>query len=299
MSLDHFSSVTMEASVQAARALMAGLTRPSAIVDFEEAMQLPEVQSTLRIWRAADGSPAAFVYVDAYANFWFEVADPAWLSPQREADMVSWAVECIRRRGEASLDACCDVAWTWRRDLLLRQGFVAQAMRSLHYARPLTLPLAESPLPAGFLLRPVQGEDEVAALVELHRAAFGTDHMTVEERLAIMRAPGYLPTLDLVMVAPSGQLCAFCIGGWDVEQQQAYTDPIGVHPDFQGRGLGRAILTAALRHLTMAAEHPQQVVVKLGTSSENLAMQRLAEATGFSKVSETAWFSLTVQPVDG
>lgn len=304
--------------LEGARQLLAELRmRNGAVtVDFEEAMQLEEVQSTLRIWRAEDGSPAAFVYVDAYANFCFEVADPAWLHggpisglhggpisgelPQREAEMVGWAIDCIRQRGESALDACCgmDEGSAWRHAFLLRHGFVPQAMRSLHYARPLMLPLADCPLPEGFVLRPVQGEAEVEALVELHRAAFGTDHMTVEERLAIMRAPGYLPRLDLLIVAPNGQRCAFCICGWDVEQQVAYTDPIGVHPDFQGRSLGRVILTAALRLLMAEADparKPELMTVEVGTSSENLAMQRLAEAVGFRKVSETAWFSLAVQ----
>ena len=46
------------------------------------------------------------------------------------------------------------------------------------------------------------GEQEAEALAALHRAAFGTDHMTVEERLAIMRAPGYLPELDLLAATP-------------------------------------------------------------------------------------------------
>jgi hypothetical protein len=68
-------------ALEDARKLLAELRmRNSAVtVDFEEAMQLEEVQSSLRVWRMEDGSPAAFAYVDAYANFCFEVTDPAWL----------------------------------------------------------------------------------------------------------------------------------------------------------------------------------------------------------------------------
>jgi hypothetical protein len=44
-----------------------------------------------------------------------------------------------------------------------------------------------------------------------HRAAFGTEYLTVEERLATMREPEYDPELDLLAVAPDGRLAAYCM----------------------------------------------------------------------------------------
>jgi mycothiol synthase len=79
------------------------------------------------------------------------------------------------------------------------------------------------------------------ALVALHRAAFGTDHMTAAERRAMMSAPDYDPELDLVVVAPDGRLAGFCVCGIPVEENavtrrnEGYADPVGVHPAFQGR----------------------------------------------------------------
>jgi len=135
----------------------------------------------------------------------------------------------------------------------------------------------------------VKGEHEVDDLVALHRATFGTDNMTVEERLAIMRAPQYVPELDLVTVAPNGDLSAFCICGFD-EEKVGYTDPIGTHPRYQKIGLGKAIVTAGLR----ALQECGATVAELGTSSINLPMQKLAERTGFVCIAESLWFSKEV-----
>jgi len=85
----------------------------------------------------------------------------------------------------------------------------------LQYARSLNEPISEYAFPPGFFLRHVEGEHEVESLVTLHRAAFGTENMTVEQRLAIMHAPQYERELDFVAVAPNGELSAFCICGFD------------------------------------------------------------------------------------
>jgi mycothiol synthase len=137
-------------------------------------------------------------------------------------------------------------------------------------------------------MRRVTGEDEVEALVSLHRAAFGTDNMAIEERLAIIRAPNYAPDLDLVAIAPNGELCAFCNFEFEEgKKQTGTTDPIGTHQHYQRLGLGRAILSAGLRSIQVRGA----VIAKLGTSSENIPMQKLAERVGFFCVSENLWFS--------
>ena len=48
------------------------------------------------------------------------------------------------------------------------------------------------------------GEEGDAAV--LHRAAFGTEYMTIENRRAMMSGPEYDPEGDLVVVAPDGRL---------------------------------------------------------------------------------------------
>jgi len=282
-----------ETDVQWMRDLMERLPDGSTVVDFEESMLLPTVQATTRLWQQGDRL-IAFAWVDDYNNLQFDV-DPQYSSPRLEAEIVGWGTACLKERNAGSgegqtLDASCRADNIARIAFLERHGFMQESIRSLHYARSLETPIPEYALPQGFSLRSVAGEEEAEALVALHRAAFGTRNMTVEQRLAIMRAPQYEPELDLVVVAPNGDLAAFCVCSLDSARQVGYTDPIGTHAHYKRLGLGKAMVTAGLH----ALKYRGTQTAELSTSSENLAMRRLAEAAGFTVVSESLWFSKTV-----
>jgi len=280
-----------EADIQLMRDLIRRLPDESTVVDFEEAMLLASVRSTTRLWQR-DDRLIGFAYVDDYNNLKF-ATDPDYVSARLEREIVEWGATCMKKRNaetgqDDTLDACCSATDRQRMAMLEKYGFTRESLRSLHYARSLGEPIADHAFPQGFSLRCVEGEHEVERLTALHRAAFGTENMTVEQRLAIMRAPNYERELDFVAVAPDGELAAFCICGFEEDQDHVgYTDPIGTHPRYQRLGLGKAIVTAGLRALkTRGAK-----VAEVGTSSENIAMQRLAETLGFVLVSESVWFS--------
>ena len=109
----------------------------------------------------------------------------------------------------------------------------------------------------------------------------------------MMSGPDYLPELDLVAVASNGSLVGFCCCGIPFEENavtgrsEGYTDPIGVHPDFQQQGLARALILTGLRLLR---EHGLAYAT-LGTSSENVAMQAAARSAGFQLQSAKVWFT--------
>jgi ribosomal protein S18 acetylase RimI-like enzyme len=135
-------------------------------------------------------------------------------------------------------------------------------------------------------------------LVALHRAAFGTENLTVEDRLSWMRVPEYDPALDLVVVAPDGILTAYCHCFISAEENaragrsEGWTDPIATHPTYQRRGLASALLLEGMRRLR--ARGIETAV--LGTSSENIAMQRAAASVGFRAAWTRIWFE---KPVPG
>ena len=281
-----------ETDIQRLRAFIKSLPRESNLGDFEEQIQLPDVRSTARLWERGD-EIIAVVYVDAGNNLRFEIAD-GFRSDELEKEIVDWGLNSVRQRNaktgeQNTLDASCRADDLTQLRFLEKFGFVRESIRSLEYSRSLTEPIEYHPLPSGFTIRSVTGEGEVDALVSLHRAAFGTDNMTVEERLAIMRAPNYAPSLDLVAVAPNGDLSAFCICGLE-QEQIGYTDPIGTHPRYQKLGLGKAIISAGMRAIKVRGA----TIVKLGTSSQNIPMQRLAKRCGFTCVAENLWFSKKV-----
>jgi mycothiol synthase len=281
--------------VQAMRELRERLASKSTIVDFEEQILLSSIRATTRIWKQ-DNQIVGFAFVDEYNNLWFETEAEFALLDQLETEIVEWGTTCLKRRNakigtDNTLDCTCNADDNHRLSVLRKHGFAPEQVHSLRYSHFLNEPITEYPLPSGFSLRCVNGKDEVEQLVALHRAAFGTNNMTIEYRLAMMNTPQYIRELDLVVVTPNDELAAFCVCGFDdPDKKIGYTDPIGTHPSYQRIGLGKAIISAGL----IALKNVGANTVKLGTSSENVAMQKLASELGFICVSEKLWFSKAI-----
>jgi mycothiol synthase len=117
--------------------------------------------------------------------------------------------------------------------------------------RPCSEPVTPAiKLPDGFVIRPLAGEADVDGYVAAHRAAFDSTSMTREWRARTLQQPDYVPALDLVAVAPSGEIAAFCIGWFSEDiggEPVGQIEPLGVAPAYQGIGLGRNILAEQLR----------------------------------------------------
>ena len=265
--------------------------------DLAEILAASQVAARTRVWEDSGGRVYAYASVDDYHNLWFDRLPE--VTGAEEDELVAWGVTCARdwaasgsEEAGAALDTMCRSEDQARIALLRRHGFTEQAVRTLHFVRSLAEPIPEPQLPACYAIRPLAGEGEVEALVALHRAAFGTERMTVAERLTSMRPPDYDPSLDLVVVAPDGSLAAYCYCAIYSEENRlsgrndGVTDPLATHPAHQGRGLARALLAAGMRLLQ--ARGAERAV--LGTSSDNLAMQAAARAVGYRVDLELAWF---------
>jgi mycothiol synthase len=143
-------------------------------------------------------------------------------------------------------------------------------------------------LPAGFTIRPLKGESEVAAYVDLHQAVFESRNMTLEWRQRSLRHPAYRPELDLVVEAPGGQLAAFCIA-W-LQQRGAQLagqiEPLGCRAEFRRMGLSSLILAEGLRRLhTLGAQ-----VTFVETDNYRDAAMKLYESLSFRVVRDILVF---------
>ena len=119
----------------------------------------------------------------------------------------------------------------------------------VHLSRELDTPLDEPKLPDNFSFRTLRGQSEVEAYVNLHQTAFGSTAMQVGWRRQTLKMQQYQPNLDLFIVNEEDQPVAFCIGWVHPSEPLGQIEPLGVHPDYQRLGLGRAVLLEGLRQL--------------------------------------------------
>jgi ribosomal protein S18 acetylase RimI-like enzyme len=140
------------------------------------------------------------------------------------------------------------------------------------------LPVA--PVPAGYALRTVRGEEDLLARTEVHRAAFAPSRVVPESYRRVMRAWPYRPDLDQVAVAPDGSFAAFCLCWLDEQNGVGELEPVGTHPDHLRRGLATAVCRFALANLRAAGATTALVYAKHGYRALGLY-----EGLGFRAIS--------------
>jgi mycothiol synthase len=263
-------------------------------------LHLVDLPYRLSSW-ALDEAANAALWVDADGELcaWAVMQTPFWaidcaFAPAAEAQGCQTVLAWAQARAQEAMDTTYGhPCWfvnvfsdqAERRLALEAAGFADQgnvgedAWSKVLLQRPGDLPVKATQPPAGFELRTLGGEGEVQAYVSIHRAAFESKSMTAAWRLHTLRRPEYRPELDLVMAAPGGRLGAFCIGWMSKlgNETIGQIEPLGVHPDFQGLGLGRAILAEALQR--MSSLGAGQVWVE--TDSYRDAAFALYESAGF------------------
>lgn len=256
-------------------------------VDIEENMASETVRANTRLW-LDDSRPIGWAYVDDFNNLRWE------FDRQYEeligAEIIEWGESCIQKANGAALDTGCREDYAERVSFLKRHGFQQTDDTSIVMVRNLSKPIPKPKLPQGFIIRPIAGVQEADKVASTHRAAFGTEYMTIEKRLAIMNSSKYDPSLDLVIVAPDGTIAAYCSCAVNETEKTGDTDPVAVHPGYQRMGLARALLLRGMRLLKergMKSAH-------LGTSGDNIAMQKTAASVGFTIEYKNIWFSKEV-----
>ncbi len=263
-----------------------------SIVDLHEISGTQEGQASFHLWY--DGNRlAAFAYLSG--DFLAFEVSPS-VSFERLADQIlGWAQEHL-----AATDEPPEVIFTGCRDddasriaFLQQQGFTEDPVRTIHFTRSLNDTLPSPVLPEGFTIRPLSGEAEVGAWLDIHYAAHESAQMTADFRISMMRAAEYCPELDLVAVAPDGRLAAYVMCHYSEEENRlrkmniGYTDPVATHPAFQGKGLARALLLAGFLRLKALGME----VAEVSTSGDNTGMVRTAVSVGYRQTSTTIFFA--------
>ena len=171
--------------------------------------------------------------------------------PSLEREINEWSEQTLVRlmagRGSEATDIWTDASANdqVRVDMLESSGWVAQD-DDVYMLTRRSIDGAEPPeLPEGYYLRSVTGVEEAGPVAELHKATFGAA-WTTELYARVMNSPGYSPDRELLVVAPDGQLAAFCVLWPDDINKTGLFEPVAVHPDHRRLGLGGALMRAGM-----------------------------------------------------
>lgn len=149
-------------------------------------------------------------------------------------------------------------------------------MYNVYFARSLQGALPAPTLPDGYSIRSMRPEDDI----EAYHALYGFAPVTAEHRRELLRSDEYC---HLVATDTAGLFVAYAeCSIWRAEwvgsgRRIGWIDYIGTKSEHQQRGLGKAVLLAALHHLqTWGADTAMLITVNTNTPAV-----RLYQATGF------------------
>ena len=203
------------------------------------------------------------------------------------------AQEVTRRHGKTTIY----VLWVSHDDDYLDRHFKQSGYRlargMVHMVRNLDEPIMFSKPNGEFTVRACKGELEVDDRARAQYSAFGSSapfERYLERFRNFMRSPVYDPDLDIVAEAADGQIVAFCIVWMDPVNRVGLFEPVGTHPDFQRKGLGRAVMIAGLQRL--AEKGMRQAIVS--TFEDNQAAINLYESVGFRIVTKLGTYEKDV-----
>ena len=168
-------------------------------------------------------------------------------------------------------------------------GFEQLEENALHFELDLGQTFPSRPLPEGYTVRPFAGEAEIQAYVDLVDAVFGPSWMSAAWRRRTPAHPAYLRELDLVAVHEESGLVGFC-SAWhwhDVGQ----IEPLGVHPDHRGKGLGRALERAVIG--AMQDQGVRFLYVDHGTLNEKA--KAVSRRNGFRQVNTILRYGIEIR----
>ncbi len=204
------------------------------------------------LWEDRSGRLAAVLHPDGRGEAILQV-HPDFQSSELDIQMLQIAEThyAVQHEGKEQLTIWVHEINHSHQELLSRRGYTRQNFQEYQRRRDMSLPILTVPLPHGYTIRALGSDDELPARSWLSWRAFHPDepdehYKGWEWYRNIQRAPMYRRDLDLVAVAPDGELAAFCTLWFDEFTRTASFEPVGTHPDHQRKGVGKALLTEGL-----------------------------------------------------
>lgn len=211
------------------------------------------LEAAVFLWETMDGRLAAVLHPDGPGEAFLQV-HPAFRSAELEVEMMAVAetqFATTQPGGGRRLALWAHEGDPLRGDLLARRGY-ARDEHPEYQRRRMIAPIPDLQPAPGYTIRALGDDSELPARSWVSWRAFHPDepddrYEGWEWYQNVQRAPLYRRDLDLVAVAPDGELAAFCTVWCDDVTRTAAFEPVGTHPAHQRRGLGRAIMAEGLR----------------------------------------------------
>ncbi len=210
------------------------------------------------LWETQDRQLAAILNQEGAGQVFLQI-HPAFKTADLEEQMIALAEESLRTASQSG----GQVLWVWadagdalRHEILIRRGYTLIDDAEEHqWLRDLTRQVPDKPVKGGYSIRSLGDSSELPSRSWASWRAFHSERPDTEYDpdpswyLNIQSAPLYRRDLDLVAIAPGGEVAAFTTIWYDDVTRCGYFEPVGCMPEHQRLGLASALLCEGMRRL--------------------------------------------------
>jgi mycothiol synthase len=213
-------------------------------------------EDVVHLWETPEGKIAAVLTPESRGNAYLNI-HPDCRTSELEAEMLAAAEAHLAEQTTGSQRKL--IVWAHQQDklrqnVLIQCGYVKGDWPESQRRRSLDVPIPDTSPAAGYTVRALGDSDEHPARSWVSWRAFHPNEP--DEHYGgwawyrdLQRCPLYRRDLDLVAVAPDGTLAGFTTVWYDDVTRTGYFEPVGVSPEHQRRGLGKAVMYEGLRRL--------------------------------------------------
>jgi mycothiol synthase len=205
-------------------------------------------QDNAHLWYGENGRLVGLAVSEYGKNSIYTFAHPDY--PAVEPVMIPWIID----------------VWANEKPQLEMFAYTSDQPRQKHFAEfgledfkeegwmreyDLENPLDDVPLSSGFRIERLCENKNYESLLSAVNAAFDRPLKLPMEWLKskLLKAPSMSEEWQLSAIAPDGQHAAFCFAWIDRENRIAEIDPIGTRPEYQRKGLAKAVVVECFKRL--------------------------------------------------
>jgi len=217
--------------------------------------EIDSLKELIYLWETPHGEIAAVLNPEDSGEVFLQV-HPQFRTEDLETEMIALAEEkfAIERDDQKILVVWAESEDAMRIEILKQCGYSRGKWSENQWRRDLDEPVPEVTITEGYIIRSLGDVDEIPARSWASWRGFhpddpDEDYQGWEWYLNVQRCPLYRRDLDIVAIAPNGEIASFCTMWYDDATRSAYIEPVATVPEHLRRGLAQATITEGLRRL--------------------------------------------------